>query len=812
MRCDILSGFFLEKSDGRFWNESGRGHVMKWLKGSCVLLLTLGITAQAAGQDSVAASPRYLSAARAISRLIDHEMRDKKIPAISIAVMDSGRIVWARGFGLARPDSIPATASTIYRVGTLSDLVTDLVVLQEADNGRLALDAPVRQYLPEFHPEGNSAAITVRHLLTHRSGLVREPPVGGSSDSRPTTLSQVVESLNRTSLLSSPGESQGFRPGDRMVLSNSGIAVLGYLLERVAAHPFAQLMTERVFNPLGMAASSFTATPGGQRWAQGTMRTVDGRRFPAPVFSQGIAPAAGLSSTVIDLAHLLNGLMPSDSGRPMLSAGSLQQLEIAQRSSRGDKRDGAFRQEMRKLNQVRILRNVGEAPGYSIAVDAHTDGGPGVVVASNLDQSSAVLSRIADFTIEAAVAARRGNPIPEPIMTTPAELSSRHGIVGHYSGIADLEIRGRMGDLELLYSGGVPRMLRSRGDTLIVDDALGFGAQLLQQDSNSITLIGSGSFPRRYEPRPPPVARQWAPLIGEYGWDYNNLYVLEDHGELHVLIDWFSMGSLAERSEASFEVLDSDRYAGERIVFRKGHDGKVEGLSLSGRYFPRRSVGPSDGSQLKITPVRPVPDLIREALDATPPSQPPGLRAPDLVELATLDSTIHYEIRYATTNNFAGTVFYPEAHAFMQRPAALALLRAHQWLKGQGYGLLIHDAYRPWYVTKSFWDAVPDSIHWLVANPANGSRHNRGAAVDLTLYDLRTGQPVEMTGTYDESTPRSFSDYPGGTSLQRWHRELLRRAMETQDFFVNPEEWWHFDYKDWREYPVLNLRFDQLRR
>ncbi len=126
--------------------------------------------------------------------------------------------------------------------------------------------------------------------------------------------------------------------------------------------------------------------------------------------------------------------------------------------------------------------------------------------------------------------------------------------------------------------------------------------------------------------------------------------------------------------------------------------------------------------------------------------------------------------------------------------------------------MLVHDAYRPWYVTKMFWDATPDDKKIFVANPSEGSRHNRGCAVDTSLYALATGKPVEMVGVYDEMSERSYPGYPGGTSLQRWHRELLRHAIENEGFEVYEFEWWHFDYKDWRTYPILNLRFDQLSR
>jgi D-alanyl-D-alanine dipeptidase len=127
-----------------------------------------------------------------------------------------------------------------------------------------------------------------------------------------------------------------------------------------------------------------------------------------------------------------------------------------------------------------------------------------------------------------------------------------------------------------------------------------------------------------------------------------------------------------------------------------------------------------------------------------------------------------------------------------------------------GYGLLIHDAYRPWYVTKIFWDATPDDKKIFVADPNQGSRHNRGCAVDLSLYELASGKPVEMVGVYDEMSERSYPGYPGGTSLQRWHRELLRRVMESEGFLVYPFEWWHFDYRDWQKYPILNTPFEKL--
>lgn len=194
-----------------------------------------------------------------------------------------------------------------------------------------------------------------------------------------------------------------------------------------------------------------------------------------------------------------------------------------------------------------------------------------------------------------------------------------------------------------------------------------------------------------------------------------------------------------------------------------------------------------------------------------PPTGGGPYRPAELVELTQLDPTIKLDIRYATANNFAGMPVYPEARAFLQRPAAEALLLAHRWLKEQGYGLIVYDAYRPWTVTRIFWDITPADKKAFVADPALGSAHNRGCAVDVGLYDLRTGAPLPMPSNYDDFTERAFVTYRGGTSKQRANRDLLRKAMQRdRSFFVYPEEWWHYDFKDLRDYAILDIPFSEI--
>ena len=146
----------------------------------------------------------------------------------------------------------------------------------------------------------------------------------------------------------------------------------------------------------------------------------------------------------------------------------------------------------------------------------------------------------------------------------------------------------------------------------------------------------------------------------------------------------------------------------------------------------------------------------------------------------------------------------------LQGPAAEAVLRVHKKLSLMGYGLMLFDGYRPWSVTKLFWEITPEDKRMFVANPKNGSKHNRGCAVDLTIYDLKTGRPLPMPSDYDEFTERASPDYEGGSEEERRNRNLLRALMEEEGFIVNANEWWHFDFKDWERYDIYDIPFDEI--
>lgn len=784
--------------------------------GAAALLVLAGCVPDAprrAGETGLRAG--YREAAEALAGMIEREREQKDLAAVSIAVVDRDGLVWAAGFGEQAP-GVPASPETAYRVGSVSKLFTDIAVMQLAEAGELDIDAPVADYLPDFAPGGATAdnPITLRQLMSHRSGLVREPPQGHYFDDTGTTLAATVASLNGVPLV--------YEPGSLFKYSNAGVAVAGHVLEAASGEPFAAYVKRAVLDPLGMSSSAFVPEPGVvDDLAQAYMWGLDRPRFEAPGFELGMAPAGSMYSTVLDLARFMEAMFRRGEGEHgrILEPETLESMWEPQYGPPGGASGYGLGFFVVESDGRRHVGHDGAIYGFSTALLFQPDEGIGVVVASAVDGTNTFTSDVAVAANVYMSAARDGEPTPAEALrgTDPLAPELARELEGAYGeGEAAVELDERNGRLFLTpLRGGFTAEVRARGDTLVVDGKLASGARYVRDGTGLVALADAPSdrvpLPRQpSQGLPPPPPAHWEGLIGEYGWDHNVLYVLERHGRLHALIEWFFLYPLEEIERDVYAFPDWGLYHGERLVFSRDDAGRATSVEAASVVFPRREVGTAAGETFRIEPVRPVAELRAEALAASPPAETGSFRDPELVDVTELEPGLLLDVRYATTNNFMSSVFYQRPRVFLQRPAADALVRAHRALGEHGYGLVLYDGYRPWHVTKMFWDATPESQKLFVANPANGSRHNRGSAIDLTLYDLATGQPVEMVGGYDEFSPRSFPDYPGGTSRQRWLRKLLRRTMEAEGFTVYEAEWWHFDHEDWREYPILDLTFGEV--
>jgi CubicO group peptidase (beta-lactamase class C family)/D-alanyl-D-alanine dipeptidase len=774
-----------------------------------LLVVLIGTTPQARSQVLVQPPEKYRTAAVALERWLSREVTAKQLPALSIALVDDQTVVWARGLGytdVAR--STGASISTVYRVGSVSKPITALVLMMLVEQGLIDLDAPVTRYLPDFRPRNPfGKQITLRQMLSHRSGLVRESPVGSYFDATAPSLEKMVASLNDTTLV--------FAPEARTSYSNAAVSVAGYVLERTRKAPFAEVMKKSLLDPLGMKSSSFALTPAlKERLPRAAMWTYHRPLFDAPQFELGTPPAGNLYSTVSDMSRLMSFLFAGGrtaDGKQLLKRETLGQMYTPQFVKKGQKSGfgiGFFVSEFE--GRLRIGHG-GAVYGYATEFAALPDSKLGVVVIAARDVANAVTRRAADVALKHMIAVQEGKPLPKIDMPSGVDARLASRLEGVYrAGDRTLELQRRGQRLWLWPGEGGPRvelLTLGKDKGLITDDLTGYGLRVLPEGDR--LRIGKTLFERVEPTEPAPPPEKWRGLIGEYGPDHNILYILEKKGRLHALIEWVFLYPLTEESPDVYVFPDLGLYPGEKIVFTRDKSGRATKAVAASVQFERRRLEGEDGKTFRIRPQRPLDELRREALAASPPKEK-QYGKPDLVDVTTLEATIKLDIRYATTNNFLGTPFYTSAKAYLQRPAAEALVRVHRKLAKQGYGLLIHDAYRPWHVTKMFHDATPKAYRLFVANPAQGSRHNRGCAVDLTLYDRATGKAIEMVSGYDEFADRAYPDYPGGTSLQRWHRDLLRRSMEAERFTVYALEWWHFDHADWNLYPILNQTFEEL--
>jgi len=776
-----------------------------------ILLLTL-FSACENRSGHIRASGEYREVASKVSDAIHYEMVDKALNAVSIVLVKDMEILWARGFGVEDLNkSTKADANTVYRVGSVSKLFTDIGIMQLVEKGEVDLDAPITDYLPEFRPRSRfKREITLRQLMSHRSGLLREPLVGNYFDDDEPTLEATVKSIIDSDVI--------YAPESKIKYSNSAIATVGYVLEKLKGEPFASYLRKNVLLPMGLTHSAFEPLPDiTDRLADATMWSYDGRVFDAPTFELGMSPAGSMYAPVVDLGQFMKVLFNDGKGPngPVIKKETLQLMLTSQFNDGKDQRHNVGFGIGFSLSEQGGYKRVGHGGavyGFSTQLYALPEVKLGVAVTSSVDVTNTITRRVATYALDCLLAVENGKPLPDYEKTNSVNEKTVALLAGHF--VSDngkrLKLINKYGTL-YMENDRFQTRIRQLNGRLVTDSQISYGSPIdYDEDGRSVTMGGTVYNREKYL-KPMPMPNAWQGLIGEYGWNHNILYIYEAYGKLTALIEWMEKDILTEVEKDVFAFpVKGGMYHGEKMRFKRDRNGIATQVQIeNGPIFFRRDIGVDHGKTFRIDPLEPVGVLRKIALSASPPSEQKK-NDPDLVELRTLDSTIKYDIRYATTNNFMSAVFYRSAHAYMQRPAAESLVRVSKKLKAFGYGLLIHDSYRPWYVTKMFWDATPDDKKIFVANPESGSRHNRGCAVDLTLYDLDTGAVVEMVGGYDEMTDRSFPDYVGGTSQQRWHRELLRRSMEAEGYTVYEAEWWHYDYKTWNDYPILNLTFEAL--
>src|ERR1700688_2125804 len=556
---------------------------------ACVALALSAFCNRTMAQSTTAVRKDYTDVVDKLRFFIQQQMTEKELPALSIALIDDQQIVWAEGFGMADPKSkTPATADTVYRIGSVSKLFTDIALMQLVERGELNLDAPVTDYLPDFHPRNPfGTPITLRQLMSHRSGLLRESPVGNYFETSQPTLAATVHSLNGTELV--------FAPNTHTKYSNAAIAVVGYLLEAQNHKPFAEYLKSSVLDPMGLRHSSFEPEPSiVANLAKGEMWTYDGLTFEAPTFQLGMAPAGSMYSTVNDLGHFVSVLLAqgkTENGA-ILKPATLEQMWSPQFPN-PDGRVFGLGFIVRSLDGHRLVGHGGAIYGFATTVDLLPEDKVGVVLVATKDAVNAVTERIGQESLRLVLAHRAGKPLELPPATSPVPQELGRNLAGRYgTGDDALDLTYLDGHLSMRKVSGEQLELRKvspSGDDLIADGVTGFGIKVspipegIRMESKALSTLPSAL--------PSDNPAKWRGLIGEYGWDHDILYVFEKDKRLNVLMEWMEFDTLTQVTDDVFNFPPRGLYDGEKAVFTRDASGNATQVQVSGVIFKRRSLG-----------------------------------------------------------------------------------------------------------------------------------------------------------------------------------------------------------------------------
>ena len=320
----------------------------------------------------------------------------------------------------------------------------------------------------------------------------------------------------------------------------------------------------------------------------------------------------------------------------------------------------------------------------------------------------------------------------------------------------------------------------------------------------------------------PCFAGAWLPeehskaLIGFYQGNGESLAVRENGGHLQLLYRFLqkdkdftgaNLFTLVKNHYDSYDLRETgpNTDSESTVRFDRDKNGQSISLNLGQKSYTRRFTRSESGKAMRITPPQPMETLRQQAEAAVAPDLPYDKTA-DLVDLSQTVPGVKLDLRYTTSNNLFGAPLVQSTRAYLDRNAAQALVRVQDGLRPYGYGLVIWEGYRSWSDFKLATLALGKDHADMLPRAEEGYSHNSGRSVDVSLYDLQSGEPVEMISDFDEPSPAQYAQFAGGTQRQRALRDLLRQQMTLQGFTASDMEWWHFDYDAGNRYQVLNVK------
>lgn len=318
-----------------------------------------------------------------------------------------------------------------------------------------------------------------------------------------------------------------------------------------------------------------------------------------------------------------------------------------------------------------------------------------------------------------------------------------------------------------------------------------------------------------FEPKDCPKDLKY--ILGMYYGNGEMFLLRENNGEVELVYrfgqnDYTFAGSnvypLYKEHFDSYTINESGplNHLDAAVRIERSREGYGVSCSVGGNRYSRRFFAGENGRPFRFAPASDWQALKTAADAAVMPAQLGTGQQAQLVDLAQAVPGLKFDLRYAKADNCFGQALTDDQRAFLDADAAQALAQAQQYLKPYGYGILVWEAYRPWSVSKLAYDALPADKKSMLPAPEVGFSHNTGRSIDVSLYLLATGENAGMISGFDEPSVRQYASFAGGTTLERYRRDLLRSAMQMAGFTASGTEWWHFDYGDIKGFAHLNVK------
>jgi len=555
---------------------------------AALIFVVSSFAAAGAAEDGV----RYGEAIRRLEQVAQSELERGIVAGFSMALVDDQRVVYARGFGYAdRHRKIAATAETVYRAGSISKLFTALAAMQLAEQGKLDIDAPVTNYDPQFRivvPFTGAKPITLRQLMCHRSGLIRESPVGGYLDDSEPSAADSVASLAHCVLVNPPGTKTRY--------SNIGVTVVGQVVSKVAGMAFEDYQSKNLFGPIGMTNSGFRLNRELRaRLATAYMRVAEeGGAFheiKAPVFELGTIPAGNLYTTAEDLGRFIHSLLaePSVQGRKLISSRTLAEMFQPQLID-GDAGFGlGF--HVGRFRSHRKISHTGAVYGFTSALVMLPEQKVGVIVLSNEDIATGPVQRLSDTALNLMLEARFGErppPEPAPLLVESSELKAFVGDFESQSYWARIEAQD--GKLSANISGQPMTLSAVKPLEFVAEGRYVHRAPIVFTNDSSGRAIAFTALGQHFERVEPPAAAaipaNWKQYLGSYGPKFIPLIVSARHGHLYAMTENMLDYRLTPLNRTVFN-MPPGLYTDEHLVFQLGKDGRVHSAILANMTLKR---------------------------------------------------------------------------------------------------------------------------------------------------------------------------------------------------------------------------------